>query len=376
MIVGGGRGFCLPHTPKRILLLFPLALFLVYVYLSYLPFFRHQFLERLVPSTLPPSTSAIDVAAYPYPQDSKISVNLVIATTHNDDISWTSRLRIPNLNIIRYVSDNPLAKYHPPVAKGREALMYFTYLHDFYDGLPDVSIFIHPHETAWHVDGALRGSMLFSLSRLDFNQVLVRHYVNLRVSWENACPDWINTTKRVDESSKKEEPFMRDAFAANFGPDVQAPEILAGPCCSQFAVTRDAVHRRPRSQYKRSMDWLIETDWSDYIVGRTWEHMWPWLFREKATDCPVEWKTLCRMYGVCFDGPSELQYYQNLWNEKVALKEKTEFWQELMDPRGAEHARGRMRDIDGILDASLAAALETGKDESVRGERLGDIFVP
>ncbi len=74
------------------------------------------------------------------------TVHLVIASLRKDDISWTSKLRIPSLRVIRYVSDAP-AEFTPPVPKkGREALIYHTYFHDFYDTLPDISILIHAHE--------------------------------------------------------------------------------------------------------------------------------------------------------------------------------------------------------------------------------------
>jgi hypothetical protein len=64
-------------------------------------------------------SQAVDLAAYPYSLESNITVNLVLATKASDDISWTSRLRIPNLNIIRYVSDDEVSTRLPffPLSK-------------------------------------------------------------------------------------------------------------------------------------------------------------------------------------------------------------------------------------------------------------------
>lgn len=319
--------------------------------------------------------SPIDLAVYPYDQQNNISVNLVIATIAEEDISWTSRLQIPNLNIIRYVSDDQTARYHPPVAKGREALMYHTYMYDFYETLPDITIFIHADESPWHADAELWSSMLFTLSNLDLGAVLERGYANLRVSWYQACPAWINTTKTPEESIKQEEPWMAFAFRANFGDDVQVPEILAGPCCSQFAVTREAIRTRERDVYARAMSWLIETDWSDYIVGRTWEHMWSWLFKQEPRDCPVEWKTFCRMYGVCFEGTGDLEEFRALWKERKMLVEKRNFWFELWDPQRAETERARIRELDVLLDARLRMAMERGRQgTAARQQRLGDMY--
>lgn len=303
------------------------------------------------------------------------TVNLVIASLETDDISWTAKLHLPNLKIVRYVIDAPGAEYHPPVlGKGREALVYHTYFYDFYDKLPDISIMIHPHEDPWHIEGVLQQSMAFTLSHLDLEVVRTRQYANLRVSWTQACPAWIDTTKSPEQALKQEEPYMHSAFVDNFGmSDTEVPGILAGPCCSQFAVTREAVLRNPRHQYKRSMDWLVGTSLSDYISGRIWEHMWPYLFMREAIDCPLEWKVYCAMYHVCFedrDGPSE---YNRLWKEKDALKEDIEFWREILDPQAGVRARKRIQEIEQLLEAKLKAALQRGTLGSIRAT-VGNVY--
>ncbi|KAM3551674.1 hypothetical protein ARSEF4850_007757 [Beauveria asiatica] len=307
---------------------------------------------------------------------SNISVHLVLATLKADDISWTSRLAIPNLRVIRYVSDDPLAPHRPPVPrKGREALIYHTYFHDYYDHLPDLSIMIHAEENPWHIEGVLQQSMPFALHRLDLDRARARGYASLRVSWENACPAWIDTTKTPETAGKQEEPYMREAFRANFGPDVQVPRILAGPCCSQFAVSREAVRRNPRSQYARSRDWLVDTELSDYIAGRTWEHMFPWLFRGAATDCPGETETYCAMYGICFDesdgGPAR---YNRLWQERRDLMEATEVLREILDPQEGVKARERMAEIDALLREEIIVALERGQDARQRSLAYDNLF--
>ncbi|KAK9420278.1 hypothetical protein SUNI508_06547 [Seiridium unicorne] len=377
--------FALPFSKKSFLIaLLLLPSILMWLY-HLVPAVRDGLFQP-VNSSSPPSNPAhedhqnepqsIDLASYPYDVQSNLSVNLVIATTTSDDISWASHLRIPNLNIIRYVSDDPTAPYHPPIAKGREALMYHTYLYDFYDSLPDISILIHAHESPWHTDPELWSSMMFTLSNLDLDAVVERGYANLRVSWYQACPDWVNTTKTPEESVKQEEPWMAAAFRANFGDDIEVPEILAGPCCSQFAVTREAVHRRDRDMYAHAMAWLMETDWSDYIVGRTWEHMWSWLFKHEPTDCPVEWKTFCRMYGVCFEGMDDMTEFRTLWKERKNLIEMRGFWLELWDPQRAAKERVRIRELDVELDKRLRRAMERGREEKAAGQkRLGDLYI-
>ena len=341
-------------TPSQRILLFLLLFPVAYVLL------------QLIPQQ--------ELAAAALANENAPTVNLVIASLQKDDIAWTSKLRIPNLKVIRYVSDAPNAEFRPPVPKkGREATIFHTYFYDFYDFLPDISILIHAHEDPWHIEGVLQQSMLFTLSHLDLEHVQKRQYANLRVSWKDACPDWINTTKTPEESYKQEEPFMHQAFQSNFGP-VDIPEILAGPCCSQFAVTRAAVRRNPRSQYKRNLDWLVSTDWSDYIAGRTWEHMFPWLFTGRPTDCPIEWKTYCQMYHVCFEHPEAASRYNALWQEKLDLREDIEFWRELPNPQRGVKARKRMDEIDRILQVQIEEAIERGRNPKNRV--AGDVFTP
>ncbi|KAI1631694.1 hypothetical protein F4809DRAFT_653835 [Biscogniauxia mediterranea] len=306
--------------------------------------------------------------------DNHPTVNLVVASLLKDDISWTQNITIPNLNIIRYVSDYLDAEFHPPVPqKGREALIYHTYLHDFYDDLPDITIMVHADETSWHVESILNKSMTFALSHLDLQQVLQRQYFNLRVSWEGACPDWINTTfTDRDDEKKLEEPYMYEAFSENFATN-EVPEILGGPCCSQFAVTREAVRRHPQSQYQQNMDWLVQTDWTDYIAGRVWEHMWPWLFKGEAVDCAIEWKAYCRMYHICFDIESRERVF-SLEGERKQLLEKIDTFQELLDPQGGLDARKRVEEIDATMQVELEKALERGRSEAVRMDLLSDLY--
>ncbi|KAI1418500.1 hypothetical protein F5Y13DRAFT_1747 [Hypoxylon sp. FL1857] len=305
--------------------------------------------------------------------DRNITINLVMATLSGDDISWAENIRIPNLNVIRYVSDDMKALYHPPIPnKGREALIYHAYMHDFYDHLPDITIFTHADETPWHMETILNSSMTFALQHLDLNEVLAKQYFNLRVSWENACPNWINTTKTMTDSGKLEEMYMHEAFAEIFSAD-EVPEILAGPCCSQFAVTRDAIRRNPRSQYQINMDWIIDTDLDDFISGRVWEHMWPWLFKGIAVDCDVEWKAYCKMYHICFSPESRVRL-TNLEDEKKYLEQKTGFLEGFLDLLGGHRDKKRLEEINAIIAAEVEKALERGKTQERRMELLGDAY--
>ncbi|KAK5164042.1 uncharacterized protein LTR77_010133 [Saxophila tyrrhenica] len=283
------------------------------------------------------------------------SIDLVLATTARDDTSWTSNLHIPNLNVVRYIANDASARHRPPRPKGNEALMYLTYLYDFYHHLPDIVIFTHAEELPWHVEGTLLRNVSFALSQLDLQQ-----YFNLRVTWRAGCPTWIDTTKGPNDWDKEEEPFMREAWTANFGGE-EAPDLLGGPCCSQFAITRAAVQRQSREQYKQNMEWILRSQWPDRVIGRVWEHMWPRLFTGEPSDCGYKEKeSLCQMYKICFAGDRELREYKELWEERERLKEQMSFFRAIWAPGRAKEARGRMLVVKTEIEEGLKIALSNG----------------
>jgi hypothetical protein len=304
---------------------------------------------------------------------------------------------LPNLQVIRYISDylpdEPLPDYHPPVPKkGREATVYHTYMHDFYHDLPDFSIFIHAEEQPWHMDGVLQQSLVFALTHLDLTRIADRGgFTNLRVSWFESCPAWIDTTVAPKDAIHKEEPYVRPAFLANFLDEI-VPDQFAGPCCAQFVVTREAIRRNHRSQYLRSRDWLVRTQFGNSIAGRTWEYMWPWLFLHNtpegfrdhaAKHCPAEWNAYCTMYGICFgdsvtgtDDREAGSRYNERWAEKEALRRDhlEEWWNRLLHPFRAAAAAKRIAKLELELETELLNALERGKDRDLRDRAFLGLF--
>lgn len=45
-------------------------------------------------------------------------------------------------------------------------------------------------------------------------------------------------------------------------------QILATPCCAQFAVSREQVRKRPLKEYRKYYTWLMETPLNDETSGR------------------------------------------------------------------------------------------------------------
>jgi hypothetical protein len=304
------------------------------------------------------------------------SVKLVLAATSEDDLQWTANLTIPNLQVIPYIADNSSAPFRPPANKGHEALMYLTYLHDFYDDLPDISIFTHATDYAWHIDPIHDHSTVNALNQLDLHEVRRRKYMNLHVDWTRGCPAWINTTKGHYSRLKLEEPFMARAFAENF-PNNNIPKAFAQPCCSQFAVTKEAIRYVPRIQYGKHIEWLMDTEFDDHISGRVWEHMWQWLFLRRAVDCPVEYRALCRGWHVCFGTQEQM----NGWNEMYRVRELKQEEKRTLLESGDEHLQrigklgAEIEALDSELERLKTDAVQRGKSTTYR-KHIAQDMVP
>ena len=60
------------------------------------------------------------------------------------------------------------------------------------------------------------------------------------------------------------------------------PQVVGVACCSQFAVSRNQVLRRPKTDYQHFLKWLMDTDLNDDISGRIFEYMWHIIFGKNA----------------------------------------------------------------------------------------------
>lgn len=76
-----------------------------------------------------------------------------------------------------------------------------------------------------------------------------------------------------ESNSARAGSFYKAAFQQIF-PDTTVPEIVGAPCCAQFAVTAAKIQERPKVDYERIRDWLMETPLNDNLSGRILEYMW------------------------------------------------------------------------------------------------------
>ncbi|KKK14016.1 hypothetical protein ARAM_006249 [Aspergillus rambellii] len=199
-----------------------------------------------------------------------------------------------------------------PINKGHESMAYLTYLIDHYDSLPSTIAFLHSHRSgflmAWHVDAPLHDNVIAMRSlQLDFVQR--NGYVNLRCNWNPGCKENHRFNAHVTPQIFAEifdgtsTPALNSTTSSALGDSNQKflriPEQVGAACCAQFAVSREQVLQRPRDDYIKIRQWVIDTHKSDASSGRTMEFLWHIIFGRESVYCPDQELCYCQVYGQC-----------------------------------------------------------------------------
>ncbi|KAK4241877.1 hypothetical protein C8A03DRAFT_11876 [Achaetomium macrosporum] len=235
-------------------------------------------------------------------------VEIVVASLKSENTSWVHRY-LPGWSRRIYIVDDLSAPLTVPRNKGREAMVYLSHIIDSYDAVAQTTIFVHASRFAWHNDDPDYDG-LATLRNLQLDYVQASGYVNLRCVWTLGCPveirphsdaatDWEignGTSSSVRPLTTKE--IYKRAFE-ELMPGLEVPQQVGVSCCSQFAVSREAIHSRPREDYIRWREWLLETPLADDLSGRVFEYLWHIIFRKEAVFCPSAAECYCKLYGLC-----------------------------------------------------------------------------
>ena len=228
---------------------------------------------------------------------------IVMAKTSREDTSWVEADLWDWQSAIYTVDGNAsdlslTETLTTPANKGHEAMAYLTYVIDYYDTLPGIITFLHPHRdgffSSWHTDTALH-SNVDALRNLNMTFVGIQGYVNLRCNWNPGCEHSDRNSQHVTAE------IWADVFEGTTTPQTveSYPGEVAQACCAQFAVSKEAVRRRPKEDYERLRAWLLATELSDRKSGRVMEFLWQFIFGGNSVNCPLAAQCYCDVYGRC-----------------------------------------------------------------------------
>ncbi|KAH8807544.1 hypothetical protein F5884DRAFT_674713 [Xylogone sp. PMI_703] len=267
----------------------------IYLYLRPL---SRGFLVPPSPSALPEVGSKTEVVESQPELPDKV---VVVGHLRNESIEWIAE-NLPDWQHAIYTVDDPDASLKPPTNKGHEAMVYLTYIIDHYDKLPSTVVFLHAHRDgyprAWHND-ADNYDNVNSVQNLRIDYVQNTGYANLRCIHIPGCPDEIRPFRENKSEDKPHEIAFAEAWQAIFGRDVPTPEIIAVPCCSQWAASRAQILQRKKEEYIRYRQWLLDTPLDDATSGRVLEYLWHIFMMQDPVYCPDIGQCYCDVYGRC-----------------------------------------------------------------------------
>ncbi|TGJ84668.1 hypothetical protein E0Z10_g4102 [Xylaria hypoxylon] len=235
------------------------------------------------------------------PQKPEDEVELVVASVRAEDTSWFHTY-LPSWQKNIYVADDPGASLTVPMNKGREAMVYLTYMIDRYDSLPETVLFVHASRFAWHNDDPDYDA-LPTLQNFRLSYLRATGYVNLRCVWVIGCPAEIRPAEDAALKDNVEHIMAKHIYKEAFEellPEIsEMPEVVAVSCCSQFGVTRETIRSRPKADYIRYREWLLATPLDDALNGRVFEFAWHIIFGKEAVYCPSAAECYCNVFGLC-----------------------------------------------------------------------------
>lgn len=303
----------------------------------------------------------------PMPPGHNYTSMLVLAKTKEENINWVLE-RMPEQPVAAYVVDDPTAPLHTPKNKGHEVMAYLSWIIDNYDNLPDIVMFMHAHQVAWHNDDLLDSDSHVIVTRLSRPRVWREGFVNMRCNWYPGCPEWMHPGNTEKDAGKEEEYVLAKSWSELFPLD-EVPSVLAQPCCAQFALSRDRIQARPFAQYVWYRDWLFNTRLPDKLSGRVWEYVWQFVFTGHNVLCPQESLCLCDQYGLCFGGEEGFADFMVLRNELGDREGDLRGWQEQKKRFEAQQEMGHEPDEDGAFRDEKGDKIELpepGKDDDLR----------
>ncbi|GAW23227.1 hypothetical protein ANO14919_127780 [Xylariales sp. No.14919] len=286
------------RSPRRVLVatILVTSLFLL---LTFHQRGTQPFATLLQPENDRAAASAAAAAAAEKPENRELE--LVVASVKAEDTAWFHTY-LPSWHKNIYVADEPAAPLTVPANKGREAMVYLTYMIDRYDTLPETVLFVHASRFAWHNDDPDYDA-LPTLRNFQLPYLRAAGYVNLRCVWVIGCPGEIRPAQDAAQKDSAEKiqakHIYKEAFEELLPEISEVPEVVAVSCCSQFGVTREVIRSRPKADYIRYREWLLATPLDDALNGRVFEFAWHIIFGKEAVHCPSASACYCNVFGLC-----------------------------------------------------------------------------
>ncbi|KAH9906270.1 hypothetical protein F4778DRAFT_639622 [Xylariomycetidae sp. FL2044] len=250
------------------------------------------------------------------PEPGNVTLAIVAPKVKGEDVQWMHDLRPDWIPYIYTASEPPEPDYHlaTPGYQGREAVVYLDFIIRYYDNLPGITAFVHGGKTQWHnvpfgqKTDNIWGQQIWGrtdkiLQSLRLDSVRRFGYLNLRCQQDPGCPLAVSPFEptETDIMNQDVRAYFLDVYMELFQVSrEEVPKEVGGICCAQFAVTREKIQERPKSDYERMLGWALTTNVTDaFGVGWVFETIWHRIFNMEAVHCPMVEECHCNLFGLC-----------------------------------------------------------------------------
>lgn len=199
----------------------------------------------------------------------------IIVAHYNENLSWINETKFEGEKVIYSKTINDDLNKFIPINKGQEVPMYLKYIIDYYNDLPDKTLFLHGHFNSPHQDVNSKiicenvnwdFSDFFSVNRRDWYQEVSKNY---QLS-KNSFDEWLFNNWEIFDGYLD---FPKNGLFFYSG--------------AQFVVNKSLITQYPLSFYENLYKWILNTDISSVITSRIFEYTWHYIF----TKNPIENKT-------------------------------------------------------------------------------------
>ena len=174
----------------------------------------------------------------------------VLVSYYDADISWTQKLNLPYQI---YYKNQPDKEPFNAENKAKSESNIMKFIADFYDVLPENTIFVHQYEYKWYHDGSLVDILNDPMLEEKFKKSVTPGYFSL-----NNCPlgDIYPQIRKMIQSG-----WWQDTMQPYFG-DIRRFHnfTLTKKGAAQFIVNRDRIRSLPRQFYQNMYSWLCQRE--------------------------------------------------------------------------------------------------------------------
>lgn len=140
------------------------------------------------------------------------------------------------------------------------------------------------------------------INRLNLDHVDKEGYASLRCNWMHCPKAQVTPILGHEDDFWGIEGLFASAFKLFF-PQDPIPDAVAGPCCAQFAVSREAIRRLPIDKWEQIRQWIwtleVPAEQASMKSGLVLEYMWHIIFGKPAYYCPPAKECYCEKWSMC-----------------------------------------------------------------------------